>query len=74
MGKLSIAMLLSPSCSCCLGASVPSGRRWIVPASRFGIRSEYDVPDEVFMALELEAGILAGRAGIVRYHPAFSEV
>ena len=25
-----------------------------VPASRFGIRSEFDVPDEVFMALELQ--------------------
>ncbi len=44
------------------------------PASRFGLDCEYDVPDEVFMALELEAGALAGRGGRVRYHPAFASV
>ena len=42
------------------------------PASRFGLRSEYDVPDEVFMALELTPGALAGQSGTVRYHPAFA--
>jgi putative acetyltransferase len=46
-------------------------RLGFVPASRFGIRSEYDVPDEVFMALELEPGALQGRAGTIRYHAAF---
>lgn len=45
-----------------------------VPASRFGVKSEYDVRDEVFMALELEKGSLAGFAGIVRYQPEFNEV
>ena len=44
------------------------------PSVRWGIRSEYDVPDDVFMALELEPGALRGAAGTVRYHPAFSEV
>jgi putative acetyltransferase len=44
------------------------------PASRFGLRSEYDVPDEVFMAMELEPGSLQGLSGIVRYHPAFEAV
>jgi putative acetyltransferase len=43
-----------------------------VPASRFRLGSEYDVPDEVFMAIELEAGALAGKAGVIRYHPAFA--
>jgi len=43
-----------------------------VPASRFGLRCAYDVPDDVFMAIELEPGTLAGRAGLVRYHPAFA--
>ncbi|MCO6511358.1 MAG: N-acetyltransferase [Aridibacter famidurans] len=42
-----------------------------VPASRFGIRSEYDVPDEVFMAMELQDGCLADAAGLVKYHPVF---
>lgn len=42
------------------------------PASRFGIRCEYDVPDEVFMAMELKQGYLDDATGIVKYHPAFS--
>jgi putative acetyltransferase len=42
-----------------------------VPASRFGLRCEYDVPDEVFMAHELRPGALAGKRGTIRYHPAF---
>jgi putative acetyltransferase len=42
-----------------------------VPASRFGLSCEYDVPDEVFMALELQDGALAGHAGLVRYHREF---
>ena len=45
-----------------------------VPASRFGIRSEYDVPDDVFLALELHTGALSGRSGLIRYHPAFASV
>jgi putative acetyltransferase len=44
------------------------------PASRYGIRSEYDVPDEVFMALELREGALRGRAGVAKYQPEFNEV
>lgn len=44
------------------------------PASRFRLGCEYDVPDEVFMAVELEAGALRGKAGIIRYHAAFAEV
>jgi putative acetyltransferase len=42
-----------------------------VPASRYGIKSEYDVPDEVFMVLELQPGGLSGCSGTVRYHAAF---
>lgn len=45
-----------------------------VPASRFGIRSEYDVPDEVFMAMELNEGALAGGGGLARYQPEFGGV
>jgi len=43
-----------------------------IPASRFGIRSEYDVPDDVFMALELQPSGLTDCAGLVRYHAAFA--
>lgn len=45
-----------------------------VPAVRYGIRSEYDVPDEVFMALELVPGALRDAAGTIRYHAAFGSV
>jgi len=41
-------------------------------ASNFGISSEYDVPDEVFMAMELSPGGLQSLEGQVRYHPAFN--
>ena len=43
-----------------------------VPASRFGIGCEYDAADENFMALELAPGILTGKPGTIRYHPAFA--
>jgi putative acetyltransferase len=42
-----------------------------VPASRYGIKSEFDVRDEVFMALELYEGALSGCEGIVKYQPEF---
>ncbi len=45
-----------------------------VPASRFGIKSEYDVADEVFMVMELREGALSGRAGMAKYQPEFNEV
>jgi putative acetyltransferase len=45
-----------------------------VPAKRKGLRCEYAVPDEVFMIVELSAGALAGREGLVKYRPEFSSV
>lgn len=45
-----------------------------VPASQKGLTSEYPVPDEVFMAIELEPGALKGRRGLVKYRPEFAEV
>lgn len=44
-----------------------------VPARQFGLRCEYDVPSEVFMALELPGRSLAGASGLVRYHAAFAQ-
>ena len=41
---------------------------------RFDIRSEYDVPEEVFMAMELRPKALSGKTGTVKYHAAFSDV
>ena len=44
------------------------------PASTFGIDSEYDVPEEVFMIVELQAGALQRRSGTIKYHAAFAIV
>ena len=44
------------------------------PASRFGIACEFDVPEEAFMALELQPGVFAEATGTIKYHRAFSEV
>jgi putative acetyltransferase len=45
-----------------------------VPASRLNIKSEYDVADGVFMAMELQEGSLQDQCGIARFHPEFNEV
>ena len=45
-----------------------------VPASTFGLMSQYDVPDDIFMIVEGRRGALAGKHGLVRYHPAFAEL
>jgi putative acetyltransferase len=44
------------------------------PAARFGVGSEYDVPEEVFMLLEVRPGCMAGHSGTVQYHKAFSRM
>jgi putative acetyltransferase len=44
-----------------------------LPASQFGLRSEYDVPDDVFMAIELEPGALKDVVGTVAYADAFND-
>jgi putative acetyltransferase len=41
------------------------------PAAAFNLRSEYDVPDDVFMALELTPNYLQGKAGTIHFHSAF---
>ena len=43
-----------------------------VPASRFGIKSEFNVPDEVFMLKTLQGSALQGIKGTVQYHAAFN--
>ena len=41
------------------------------PAATFNLKSEYDVPDDVFLALELTPNYLQGKAGTIHYHSAF---
>ncbi len=45
-----------------------------VPASKHGIKCEYNAPDEAFMVIELRQGALRGRSGTVKYQPEFNEV
>src|SRR5882757_3614321 len=39
-------------------------------STRYGIGCEYDVPEEVFMVVELRDGFLRGASGKVKYHAA----
>lgn len=45
-----------------------------MPASQFGLRKNYPVPDEVFMARPLRPGGMNDLTGEVRYSPAFDGV
>jgi putative acetyltransferase len=42
-----------------------------VPASRHGLRCEWDVPDEAFMVHVLDAEAAAAAAGLIKYRPEF---
>jgi putative acetyltransferase len=54
-----------------LGHSGYYPRFGFVSARRFGIECEYDVPDEVFMVLELRPDFLTGVSGVIKYHDVF---
>ncbi len=45
-----------------------------IPAARFEIDCEYDVPEDAFMVIELQPSYLAGAKGRVKYHSAFRNV
>jgi putative acetyltransferase len=45
-----------------------------VPASRYGVTCQWDVPDEVFMILPLDPMRLDGISGLARYRDEFSTV
>jgi putative acetyltransferase len=44
------------------------------PSTRFGLVSEYEVPEEVFMVTELRPAALDGKTGTVKYHAAFGSL
>ena len=44
------------------------------PSSAYNLKSEYDVPEDVFMILELQPGVLQAESGAVQYHKAFSNL
>jgi putative acetyltransferase len=43
-----------------------------VSAKKKGLRCEYSVPDEVFMILEMESGVLQGCSGTIKYRAEFA--
>ncbi|PLR97870.1 GNAT family N-acetyltransferase [Bacillus sp. T33-2] len=45
-----------------------------LPSVRFNIESPFPVPEDVFMAVELEEGSLTNIQGRVKYPPAFGQV
>lgn len=45
-----------------------------VPTVSIGINCEFDVPDDVFMVLQLQPGYLDGKAGEIKFHAAFGGV
>jgi putative acetyltransferase len=47
------------------------GRLGFLPASRVGIRCEYDAPEGAFMVMELRPGAFSGCAGTAVYAPEF---
>jgi putative acetyltransferase len=44
-----------------------------IPSVKHGIKSEYDVPDEVFMVKKLHEGALAYCRGTIKYHGVFNQ-
>ena len=44
------------------------------PSVGFGMGCEYEVPEEVFMVMELQPGYLRGISGTVKYHAAFGNI
>ena len=44
-----------------------------IPASRYGIKCEFNVADEAFMAMELREGAFQNRQGTAKYQPEFDQ-
>jgi putative acetyltransferase len=61
-------------CVVVLGHPTYYPRFGFVPASRYGVKSEYQVADEAFMVLAWPEGVLKGRSGAARYQPEFRRV
>lgn len=45
-----------------------------VPSVKYKIKSEYNVPPEVFMLKEIKKDALKGVSGVISYHPLFNEI
>ena len=45
-----------------------------LPAARYGIGCQYEVPEEVFMVVELQPDFLQGVSGKIKYHSTFDNL
>lgn len=57
-----------------VGDPVYYARFGFVPASRFGVKCPFPVPEEAFMALELVTGAFSGCAGTAQYGHEFDDL
>jgi putative acetyltransferase len=57
-----------------LGDPLYYARFGFVPAARYGLRCPFPVPDNSFMAIELDPGAFAGVSGTVRYGHEFDDL
>jgi len=57
-----------------LGHSEFYPRFGFLPAVKYGVECDYDVPAEFFMALGLQSGAFAGKAGKVECHFPFASI
>ena len=73
--RAGIARLASSDCTfmIVLGHADYYPRFGFEPASRYGVRSEWEVPDESFMILVLHEPVMQGISGVARYRPEFAE-
>ena len=72
--RAGIARLATTACPFVIVLGHPSyyPRFGFEPASRHGIRSEWEVPDEAFMILVLDPARMRAVFGVARYRPEFS--
>jgi putative acetyltransferase len=70
-----IASLISRKCPFVIVLGHPDyyPRFGFEPASRHGIWSEWEVPDEAFMVLVLNESEMGGISGVAKYRPEFAE-
>jgi putative acetyltransferase len=61
-------------CIVVLGHPTYYARFGFVPASRYGLKSEYEVPEEAFMVFAWHEGMLKEQGGIARYSTEFRSV
>lgn len=75
LGHAGLAACREAGCAAVVVLGYPDyyGRFGFVPASTYGVGTTYEVPDDLFMAVELVPGALDGIAATAHYHPAFAD-